>query len=54
MIYEVHLESQILETREEVWRNEDFPLVKEDQIRDHLSKLGIHRSKGPDGIHPRC
>ena len=29
-------EFQTLETREEVQRKEDFPLVKEDQVRDHL------------------
>ncbi|KFV81194.1 RNA-directed DNA polymerase from mobile element jockey, partial [Struthio camelus australis] len=29
------------------------PLVEEDQDRDLLSKLGIHKSKGPDGMHPR-
>ncbi|KFV73825.1 RNA-directed DNA polymerase from mobile element jockey, partial [Struthio camelus australis] len=29
------------------------PLVKEDRVRDHLSKLDIHKSMGPDGMHPR-
>ncbi|GAB0189276.1 mitochondrial enolase superfamily member 1 [Grus japonensis] len=36
-----------------VWRKEDFPLVKEDQVRDHLGKLDIHKSMGPNGMHPR-
>ena len=40
------------ETREEVWRKEDFPLVEEDRVRDHLSKLDIQRSTGLDGMHP--
>ncbi|PKU27592.1 rna-directed dna polymerase from mobile element jockey- hypothetical protein [Limosa lapponica baueri] len=45
-------ESQTLETRGKVWREEDFPSVEEDQIRDHLAKLDIHKSMGPDGMHP--
>lgn len=40
------------ETREKVWTEEDFPLVEENQIRDHLGKLDIHKSRGPDGMHP--
>ena len=46
-------ESQTQETREEIQRKEDFPLVKEDQVRDHLNKPNIHRSMGPDGMHPQ-
>jgi len=26
--------------------------VKEDQVRDHLRNLNIHKSMGPDEIHP--
>ncbi|KFV80572.1 RNA-directed DNA polymerase from mobile element jockey, partial [Struthio camelus australis] len=29
------------------------PLVEEDQVRDLLSKLDIHKSMGPEGMHPR-
>ncbi|KFP58288.1 RNA-directed DNA polymerase from mobile element jockey, partial [Cathartes aura] len=29
------------------------PLVEEAQVRDYLSKLDIHKSMGPDGMHPR-
>ncbi|KFV88061.1 RNA-directed DNA polymerase from mobile element jockey, partial [Struthio camelus australis] len=29
------------------------PLVEEDQVRDHLGKLDIHKSMGPDGMRPR-
>ncbi|KFV76616.1 hypothetical protein N308_07432, partial [Struthio camelus australis] len=29
------------------------PLVEEHRVRDHLSKLDIHKSMGPDGMHPR-
>ncbi|XP_068810842.1 tetraspanin-9 isoform X2 [Struthio camelus] len=41
------------ESRKKVWRKEDSPLVKEDWVRDHLSKLGTHKSVVPDGMHPR-
>ncbi|KFV76362.1 RNA-directed DNA polymerase from mobile element jockey, partial [Struthio camelus australis] len=30
------------------------PLVEEDWVRDHLSKLDRHKSMGPDGMHPRA
>ncbi|GAB0205041.1 mitochondrial enolase superfamily member 1 [Grus japonensis] len=46
-------DSQTLEVREKVWRKEDFPLVEEDQVREHLGKLDTHKSMGPDGMHPR-
>ncbi|GAB0204360.1 mitochondrial enolase superfamily member 1 [Grus japonensis] len=46
-------ESQTLEVRKEVWRKKDFPLVEEDQVREHLGKLNTHKSMGPDGMHPR-
>ncbi|KFQ45312.1 RNA-directed DNA polymerase from mobile element jockey, partial [Nestor notabilis] len=29
------------------------PTVGEDQVRDHLKKLNMHKSMGPDEIHPR-
>ncbi|KFV88189.1 hypothetical protein N308_04118, partial [Struthio camelus australis] len=29
------------------------PLMEEDRVRDHLSKLDIHKSMGPDRMHPR-
>ncbi|KFV80921.1 RNA-directed DNA polymerase from mobile element jockey, partial [Struthio camelus australis] len=29
------------------------PLVEEDRVRDLLSKPDIHKSMGPDGLHPR-
>jgi len=44
--------SQSLEEREEAWRKEDLPLLKGDQVRDHLSKQDTHKSMGPDGMHP--
>ncbi|KAK4827434.1 hypothetical protein QYF61_017991 [Mycteria americana] len=29
------------------------PTVREDQVRDHLRKLNIYKSMGPDEMHPR-
>ncbi|KFV88874.1 hypothetical protein N308_13813, partial [Struthio camelus australis] len=29
------------------------PLVEEDRVRDHLYTPDIHKSMGPDGMHPR-
>ncbi|KAJ7423074.1 rna-directed dna polymerase from mobile element jockey-like [Pitangus sulphuratus] len=46
--------SQTLEEREKIWRKEDFPLVKEDQVRDHLCKLDIHKSMGPEACAHEC
>jgi len=45
-------ESQALEVREEAYREDDFPLVEKDCVRDRLSDLDIHKSMGPDGMHP--
>ncbi|GAB0206764.1 mitochondrial enolase superfamily member 1 [Grus japonensis] len=46
-------ESQTLEVGEKVWRKEDLPLVEEDWVREHLGKVDIHKSMGPDGMHPQ-
>ncbi|PKK34272.1 CD226 molecule [Columba livia] len=45
--------SQTLEIKEKVRQKEDFPLVEEDQVKDPLHKLDIHKSLGPNGMHPR-
>jgi len=45
--------SQSLEVREKAWQKDEFPLVEEDCVRDHLSNLDTHKSMGPDGMHPR-
>jgi len=29
------------------------PTVREDQVRDHLRNLNVHKSIGPDEMHPR-
>lgn len=45
-------ESLTLETKvKDCWK-EDFSLVKEDWVREHLGKLDIHKSTGPEGMHP--
>jgi len=46
-------EFQALEVREEAYREDDFPLVEEDCVRDCLSNLDTHKSMGPEGMHPR-
>jgi len=46
-------ESQAPEVREEDHREDDFPLVEEDCMRDHLSDLNVHKSMGLDAMHPR-
>jgi len=45
-------ESQTLEVREEAHREDDFPLVEEDCVRDRLSNLDAHKSMGPNRMHP--
>ncbi|GAB0209465.1 mitochondrial enolase superfamily member 1 [Grus japonensis] len=40
-------ESQVPETTGKDWSKE------EDQVRESLSKLDVHKPTGPDGMHPR-
>ncbi|KAK4807155.1 hypothetical protein QYF61_024275 [Mycteria americana] len=35
------------------WGNEVPPIVGEDQVRDHLRNLNVHKSMGRDEMHPR-
>ncbi|KFM11735.1 hypothetical protein AS27_15225, partial [Aptenodytes forsteri] len=35
------------------WGNKVPPTVREDQVRDRLRNLNIHKSMGPDEMHPR-
>ncbi|PKU44717.1 rna-directed dna polymerase from mobile element jockey-like [Limosa lapponica baueri] len=42
-----------LEESEKVWTKEDLPLVEEDEVREQLRRLDIHKFMGPDGIPPR-
>ncbi|KFQ94507.1 RNA-directed DNA polymerase from mobile element jockey, partial [Nipponia nippon] len=34
------------------WENEEPPTVGEDQVQDHLRNLKVHKSMGPDEMHP--
>ena len=46
--------TQVLEGRYRDCDNEDLrPTVGEDLVRDHLKNLNVHKSTGPDEIHPR-
>lgn len=44
--------SQAPETRRKVCSKKDLPLVEGDQLKEHLNKLEVHRTMGPDGIYP--
>lgn len=33
--------------------NSDFPVVKDETVKDWLDWLNVHKSMGPDEIHPR-
>ena len=35
-----------------VWGTEGFPLVREEMIREYLGNINVHKSMGPDGMHP--
>ncbi|GAB0181346.1 mitochondrial enolase superfamily member 1 [Grus japonensis] len=43
--------TQASEGKGREWENEEPPTVGEDQIRDHLRKLKVHKSMGPDEMH---
>uniref|UniRef100_A0A672UTJ2 Reverse transcriptase domain-containing protein n=1 Tax=Strigops habroptila TaxID=2489341 RepID=A0A672UTJ2_STRHB len=46
--------TKVLESKCRDCENEDFrPTVGEDQVRDYLKNLNVHKSMGPDEIHPR-
>lgn len=34
------------------WIKKGITVVEEDQVREYLSKLGINKSIGPDGMQP--
>ncbi|GAB0207787.1 mitochondrial enolase superfamily member 1 [Grus japonensis] len=43
--------AQVTEGRH--WENAEPPTVGEDQVRDHLRNLKVHKAMGPDEMHPR-
>ncbi|GAB0183624.1 mitochondrial enolase superfamily member 1 [Grus japonensis] len=42
--------AQVTEGRD--WENEEPPTVGEDQVREYLRNLKVHKSTGPDEMHP--
>ena len=45
--------SRVPESQGREWGNEVPPITGEDQVLDHLRNLNIHKSMGPDEMHPR-
>jgi len=45
--------AQIAEGKVRDWENEESPTVGEDQVRDCLRNLKVHKSMGPDEMHPQ-
>ncbi|GAB0203837.1 hypothetical protein GRJ2_002849300 [Grus japonensis] len=43
--------AQVTEGRD--WENVEPPTVEEDQVREYLRNLKVHKSMGPDEMHPR-
>ncbi|KFQ62657.1 hypothetical protein N334_08779, partial [Pelecanus crispus] len=41
------------EPQDRDWGSKVPPTVREDQVQDHMRNLNIHKSVGPDKIHPR-
>ncbi|GAB0207188.1 mitochondrial enolase superfamily member 1 [Grus japonensis] len=42
--------AQVTEGRD--WENAELPTVGEDQVREYLRNLKVHRSMGPEEMHP--
>ena len=45
--------TQVAEGKGRDWENEELPTVGEDQVQDHLRNLKVHKSMGPDEMHPQ-
>ncbi|PKU31884.1 rna-directed dna polymerase from mobile element hypothetical protein [Limosa lapponica baueri] len=45
--------TQVTEGKKRGFENEEPPTVGEDQVRDYLRNLKVHKSMGPDEIHPQ-
>ncbi|GAB0177963.1 mitochondrial enolase superfamily member 1 [Grus japonensis] len=43
--------AQVTEGRD--WENAEPPTVGEDRVREYLRNLKVHKSMGPDELHPR-
>ncbi|GAB0203281.1 mitochondrial enolase superfamily member 1 [Grus japonensis] len=42
--------AQVTEGRD--WENAELPTVGEDQVQEYLRNLKVHKSMGPDELHP--
>ncbi|GAB0203892.1 mitochondrial enolase superfamily member 1 [Grus japonensis] len=45
--------AQVTEDKGRDWENAELPTVGEDQVREYLRNLKVHKSMGPDEMHPR-
>ena len=45
-------ESWTLEVSERAWGIEGFPVVREETVQECLGNISVHKSMGPDGLHP--
>jgi len=45
--------TQVVEDKGRGWENEEPPAEGEDQVRDHLRNLKVHKSMGPDEMLPQ-
>ncbi|GAB0187514.1 F-box only protein 11 [Grus japonensis] len=45
--------AQVAEGKGRDWENAEPPTVGEDQVREYLRNLKVHKSMGPDEMHPR-
>ncbi|GAB0208353.1 mitochondrial enolase superfamily member 1 [Grus japonensis] len=44
--------AQVTEGKGRHWENAELPTVGEDQVREYLRNLKVHKSMGPDEMHP--
>ncbi|GAB0206367.1 mitochondrial enolase superfamily member 1 [Grus japonensis] len=44
---------QVTEGKGRDWENAEPPTVGEDQVREYLRNLKVHKAMGPDELHPR-
>ncbi|GAB0179786.1 mitochondrial enolase superfamily member 1 [Grus japonensis] len=44
--------AQVTEGKGRDWENAELPTVGEDQVREYLRNLKVHKSMGPDEMHP--
>ncbi|GAB0207279.1 mitochondrial enolase superfamily member 1 [Grus japonensis] len=45
--------AQVTEGKGRDWENAELPTVGEDQVGEYLRNLKVHKSMGPDEMHPR-